>query len=76
MKLLKLFVIAGTALAMSAPAFAGRDEAQIIQHDRAVKKMRAEGLAGATGPKGEVGPRTHDGRVCRNTGHPTERVRC
>lgn len=76
MKLLKTLVFAATAVAISAPAFAGRDEAQIMQQDRAVKKMRAEGLAGPTGPQGQVGPTTRDGRVCRNVGHPTERVRC
>ena len=76
MKLLKSFAIAVTALAISAPASAGRDESQIMQQDRAVKKMRAEGLAGPTGPQGQVGPTTRDGRVCKNYGHPTERVRC
>lgn len=76
MKLFKSFAIAVTALAISAPAFAGRDESQIMQHDRAVKKMRAEGLAGPTGPQGQVGPKSHDGRVCKNFGPPGERVRC
>jgi hypothetical protein len=75
-KLLKSFVIAATALAISAPAFAGRDESQIMQHDRAVQKMRAQGLSGPTGPQGQVGPRSRDGRVCQNFGHPSERVRC
>ena len=76
MKLLTSLVIAATAVAISAPAFAGRDQSQIMQQDRAIKKLRAEGLAGPTGPKGQVGPTTHNGRVCRNIGHPTERVRC
>jgi hypothetical protein len=76
MKLLKSLVIAATAAALSAPAFAGRDQSQIMQQDQAVKKMRAEGLAGPTGPQGQVGPRSRDGRVCQNFGHPTERVRC
>lgn len=76
MKLLKSLVIAVTAVAISAPAFAGRDQSQIMQQDRAVQKMRAKGLAGPTGPQGQVGPTSRDGRVCRNLGHPTERVRC
>lgn len=76
MKLLKSFAIAVTALAISAPAFAGRDESQIIQQDRAVKKMRAQGLAGPIGPQGQVGPASRDGRACRNVGHPAGRVRC
>ena len=77
MKLLKLFVIAGTVLTLSNPAFAGRDQSQIIQQERAVQKMRSEqGLKGPTGPQGQVGPATQVGRVCKNFGHPSERVRC
>ena len=76
MKLLKSFAIAVTALAISAPAFAGRDQSQIMQQDRAIKKMRTEGLAGPTGPQGQVGPTSRDGRVCKNYGQPGERVRC
>lgn len=76
MKLLNSLAIAAMAVAISAPAFAGRDESQIMQQDRAAKKMRAEGLAGPTGPKGQVGPTSRDGRVCRNYGPPGERVRC
>lgn len=76
MKLLKTLVFAATAVAISAPAFAGRDEAQKMAQERAAQKLRAQGLAGPTGPQGQVGPRTHDGRVCRNLGHPSERVRC
>ncbi len=77
MKLLKLFVTAGTALTLSSPVFAGRDQSQIIQQERAVQKMRSEqGLKGPTGPQGQVGPATQVGRVCKNFGHPSERVRC
>ena len=76
MKLLKSFAIAATAVAISGPAFAGRDESQIMQQDRIVKKMRAQGLAGPTGPQGQIGPKSRDGRVCRDLGHPSERVRC
>ena len=76
MKLLKTLVFAAIAVAISAPAFAGRDEAQMKAQERAAEKLRTQGLAGPTGPQGQVGPRTHDGRVCHNIGHPTERVRC
>jgi len=75
MKLLKSFAFAVTALAISAPAFAGRDQSQIMQQDRAVQKMRAQGLSGPTGPQGQLGPTSGD-RVCGNLGHPSERVRC
>lgn len=76
MNIFKALVIAGTALAVSSPAFAGRDEAQIMQHDRAVKRLQAErGLAGPVGEKGKVGPgRQADPRTW-NFGHPTERIR-
>ncbi|MBI4291866.1 MAG: hypothetical protein HY661_10335 [Betaproteobacteria bacterium] len=104
MRLLKSFLIAGTALALTGPAFAGRDQAQIMQQERAAQRMRAaqataapagpqeaqtmqqehaaqkmraaQGLAGPTGPQGEVGPGKQSGRVCSNSGHPSERVRC
>ena len=77
MKLLKLLVIAGTALAVTGLAFAGRDQSQIMLQERAAQKMRAtQGLAGPAGPQGQVGPATQVGRVCKNFGHPSERVRC
>ena len=76
MKVLTSFVSAATAVAISAPAFAGRDQSQIMQQERAVQKMRAEALAGPKGPQAQAGPTTRKGRVCRNIGHPTERVRC
>ena len=76
MKLLKTLVFAAIAVAISAPAFAGRDEAQMKAQERAAEKLRTQGLAGPTGPQGQVGPTTRDGHACRNFGHPTERVRC
>lgn len=86
MKLLKLFVIAATALALTGPAFAGRDQAQIMEQARAAQKMQQEraaqklraarGLAGPPGQQGMVGPGTQSSRLCRNFGHPSERVRC
>lgn len=78
MKFLKALIIAGTALAVSSPALAGRSEDQIQQHDRMVKKMRAEqqqALAGPVGEQGRVGPGAKAGPRSYNVGHPTERVR-
>jgi hypothetical protein len=76
MNILRALVIAGTALAVSSPAFAGRDESQIIQHDRAVKRLQAErGLAGPVGERGRMGPGTKSDPRTWNFGHPTERVR-
>jgi hypothetical protein len=79
MNILKAFVIVATALAMSSPAFAGRSEDQIMQHDRAVKRLQAErALAGPVGEKGKVGPGMRSDRSDPRTwnfGHPTERIR-
>lgn len=79
MKILKALIIAGTALAVSSPALAGRTEDQIQLHDRMVKQMRAQqqqqALAGPVGEKGRVGPGAKAGPRSYNFGHPTERVR-
>jgi hypothetical protein len=76
MNILKAIVIAGTALAVSGPALAGRDQIQIMQQERAVKQMRAQqGLAGPVGAQGMIGPGTKSSPRAWNIGHPTERVR-
>ena len=77
MDVLKALVIAGTALALSSPALAGRSEDQIQQHDRAVKQLRAQqqGLAGPVGERGRIGPGARSDPRSYNFGHPTERVR-
>ena len=76
MNLLKAIVIAGAALALSSPAFAGRDQAQLMQQERAVKQMRAQqGLAGPVGEQGRIGPGTKSGARAWNIGHPSERIR-
>lgn len=77
MKVLKALIIAGTALAVTSPALAGRSEDQIQQHDRAIKQLRAQqrGLAGPTGEPGRIGPGTKSSPRSYNFGHPTERVR-
>jgi hypothetical protein len=76
MNILKALVIAGTAFAVSSPAFAGRDQSQIIQHEQAVKRLQAErSLAGPVGERGRMGPGTKSDPRAYNYGHPTERVR-
>jgi hypothetical protein len=76
MKLLKSLAVAVTTLAISAPAFAGRDQSQIMQNDQAVKRLQAErSLAGPVGEKGRIGPSTQADRRTWNVGNPSERVR-
>ena len=76
MNILKAIVIAGTALALSSPAFAGRDQSQLMQQERAVKQMRAQqSLAGPVGEQGKVGPGTKSTPRAWNIGHPSERIR-
>ena len=76
MNILKAFVIAGTAFAVSSPAFAGRSEDQIMQHDQAVKRMQSNrGLAGPVGAQGKMGPGSNADPRAYNFGHPTERIR-
>jgi hypothetical protein len=73
MKSLKLVVIAASALGLSGPAFAGRDEAQLQQQAQAVKKLRAEPSRTAAG--GASAARAGTPAKPLNIGHPTERVR-
>ena len=77
MNVLKAVGIGATALAISSPAFAGRSEDQILQHDRAVKQMRMQqqGLAGPVGEQGRIGPGAKATPRRYDMGHPTERVR-
>lgn len=78
MNIFKAAIIAGTAIAVSGPAFAGRSQDQIMQHDKAVKQMQMrtqQGLAGPVGEQGKVGPGTKATPRAWNVGHPTERVR-
>ena len=77
MKLFKALMIAGTALAVSSPAIAGRTEDQIQQQDRAIKMVRAQqqGLAGPVGERGRIGPGASADPGSYNFGHPSERVR-
>ena len=76
MNILKAFVIAATAFAVSSPAFAGRSEDQIVQHERAVKRLQAErSLAGPVGEQGKMGPGSKSDPRAWNYGHPTERIR-
>ena len=66
MKTSTTVLIAGITLALAGPSFAGRDQSQIVQQERAIKAVQAQrlaqaqkaqqGLAGATGVPGKAGP--------------------
>jgi len=69
MKTSTTLLIAGVALALTGPAFAGRDQSQLVQQERAARAVQAQrlaqaqqgrqgqqGLAGATGVPGKAGP--------------------
>jgi hypothetical protein len=78
MKSLNIIAATIIAVGLAAPAYAGRDEAQLKQQEQIVKKLRTEqvkSLAGVAGPQGQVGPTTKKAPVALNIGHPTERVR-
>ena len=76
MKLVKSILIAGAALAIAAPAFAGRDGADQLVQERAVQKLKVQkGLAGPTGPEGQAAPTAKRGPASYNLGHPADRVR-
>ena len=81
MKTLTTVLLASVAFAVASPAFAGRDEVQMMQHWKAVKAKQAEalakanqertGLAGPTGVAGKPGPGTAPKQVTRVPGsHP------
>ena len=66
MKTLIVVFLAGMAFVAGSPAFAGRDQSQIMEQQRMMKAMQTEqlaqakkaqgGLAGATGVPGKAGP--------------------
>lgn len=66
MKALTLIFLAGMVFVAGNPAFAGRDESQMMQLRSAIEAKKAEqlaqekqkqqGLAGATGMPGKIGP--------------------
>lgn len=74
---LRAILIAGTALAVSAPASAGRYQDEIMRQDRAAKRLHTQqqGLAGPVGEQGRVGPVSKSTPRAWSRGHPTERVR-
>lgn len=72
MNVIKSIVIAGAALVIAAPAFAGRDGTDLFAQDRAVKKLPAQKESASQGTS-TAGPRS--GARAYNYGHPTERVR-
>jgi hypothetical protein len=75
MKTLIILLLVGVTYAVAAPAFAGRDQTQMMAIQAAMEKKKAEnlaraqqeqaGLAGATGVPGKVGPGTQKPRAGR-----------
>jgi len=75
MKALIILLLAGVTYVAAAPAFAGRDQIEIMSIQAAIEKKKAEnlarakqeqaGLAGATGVPGKVGPGTQKPRAGR-----------
>ncbi len=74
MKAVKSILVAIAALAVSAPAFAGRDGTDLIAHDRAVKKLQAQKTSAAA--QRQAGSQKKEAALACRTGHPSERVRC
>ena len=81
MKTLKGVLLAVITLLSATAAFAGRDQVQLVQQERAIKAVKAErlaqqkqaekGLAGPTGVQGKVGPSGQTARVRKDpTAHP------
>lgn len=81
MKTLTAIFLTGVAFAVAIPAFAGRDESQMMLVRQAMEKKKAEnlaraqqapaGLAGAKGAKGKIGPGTQPTAAKRDpTTHP------
>lgn len=81
MKTLTAILLTGAALVAASPAFAGRDESQMMQLQQAIAKQNAEnlaraqqaqtGLAGPVGVSGKIGPGTQPAKARRDpTAHP------
>lgn len=81
MKTLVIMFLTGVAFVAVTPAYAGRDESQMIMLQQAIVKKQAEnlarakeaqsGLAGPTGAPGKVGPGTQPANTRRDpTTHP------
>lgn len=81
MKSVTAIFLTGLAVAVATPAFAGRDESQMMLVRQAIEKKKAEnlaraqqqqpGLAGATGVPGKIGPGTQPAKAKRDPStHP------
>jgi len=81
MKILAAILLTGMAVIAANPAFAGRDESQMMLVRQAMEKKKAEntaqakqqqrGLAGATGVPGTVGPGTQPAKPKKDpSAHP------
>lgn len=81
MRTFAAILITGAALVAATPAFAGRDESQMMLLQQAIVKQKAEnlaraqqtqtGLAGPVGVPGKIGPGTQPAKASRDpTAHP------
>ena len=81
MKTIAAILLTGAVLVAANPAFAGRDESQMMLIQQAIAKRKAEnlaraqqaqtGLAGPVGVPGKIGPGTQPVKPSRNPGaHP------
>lgn len=81
MKTLTAIFLTGAAFVVATPAFAGRDESQMMLVRQTIEKKNAEnlaraqqqqpGLAGATGVPGKLGPGTQPAKARRDpSAHP------
>lgn len=81
MKTVMAVLLTGAALVAITPAFAGRDESQMMQLQLAIAKQKADslaraqqaqtGLAGPTGVTGKIGAGTRSPAARRDpTSHP------
>ncbi len=73
MKAVKSILTVVAALAIAAPAFAGRDGTDLIAHDRAVKKLQTKAPAAA---QRQAGSQKKEAALTCRIGHPSERARC
>lgn len=76
-------LVAGIALVVSFPAFAGRDAGQLLEQQRTIEALKkqkdmeasarsAQGVAGRPGPEGREGPAGEPAKPKYRGGHPKD----